>query len=122
MVCAQVAGNHATVLFAGSQGHFELNVFKPVIANAVLQSIRLLADADKRPVLEGGEQGGEHPGALNHLLRQAAHVPMALRVGLGAQGGEPLRELALQADEMEAQLGPIIFSGRTIASNSSWVT
>jgi fumarate hydratase, class II len=38
-------GNQATVVFAGSQGHFELNVFKPVIANAVLQSIRLLADA-----------------------------------------------------------------------------
>jgi fumarate hydratase class II len=45
MVCAQVMGNQATVTFAGSQGHFELNVFKPVIANAVLQSVRLLADA-----------------------------------------------------------------------------
>ncbi|HEX2553691.1 MAG TPA: class II fumarate hydratase [Microvirga sp.] len=45
MVCAQVVGNQATVSFAGSQGHFELNVFKPVIASAVLQSIRLLADA-----------------------------------------------------------------------------
>jgi fumarate hydratase class II len=45
MVCAQVMGNQATVTFAGSQGHFELNVFKPVIANAVLQSIRLIADA-----------------------------------------------------------------------------
>ncbi|MER2265497.1 class II fumarate hydratase [Methylobacterium oxalidis] len=45
MVCTQVIGNGTTVSFAGSQGHFELNVFKPVIANAVLQSIRLLADA-----------------------------------------------------------------------------
>ena len=45
MVCAQVIGNQTTVAFAGSQGHFELNVFKPVIANAVLQSIRLIADA-----------------------------------------------------------------------------
>ncbi len=44
MVCAQVIGNETTVAFAGSQGHFELNVFKPVIANAVLQSIRLLGD------------------------------------------------------------------------------
>jgi fumarate hydratase class II len=40
-----VIGNETTVAFAGSQGHFELNVFKPVIGNAVLQSIRLLADA-----------------------------------------------------------------------------
>jgi fumarate hydratase class II len=45
MVCAQVMGNETTVAFAGSQGHFELNVFKPVIAHAILQSIRLLADA-----------------------------------------------------------------------------
>src|SRR5215208_3462578 len=45
MVCTQVIGNETTVAFAGSQGHFELNVFKPVIANAALQSIRLLADA-----------------------------------------------------------------------------
>ena len=45
MVCAQVIGNQTTVAFAGSQGHFELNVFKPVIADAVLQSVRLLADA-----------------------------------------------------------------------------
>ncbi len=45
MVCAQVMGNHVAVTFAGSQGHFELNVFKPVIAYNVLQSIRLLADA-----------------------------------------------------------------------------
>ena len=44
-VCAQVIGNETTIAFAGSQGHFELNVFKPVIANAALQSIRLLADA-----------------------------------------------------------------------------
>ncbi len=45
MVCAQVMGNHATVSIAGSQGHFELNVFKPVIIFNVIQSIRLLADA-----------------------------------------------------------------------------
>jgi fumarate hydratase class II len=45
MVAAQVIGNQTTVNFAASQGHFELNVFKPVIALAVLQSIRLLGDA-----------------------------------------------------------------------------
>ena len=45
MVCAQVAGNNTTVTIAGFQGHLELNVFKPVIAYNVLQSIRLLADA-----------------------------------------------------------------------------
>tara|TARA_B100000676_G_C18078915_1_gene849758 strand:- start:3402 stop:3836 length:435 start_codon:yes stop_codon:yes gene_type:complete len=45
MVCAQVHGNQAALSFAGSQGHFELNVFKPLMANAMLQSIKLLADA-----------------------------------------------------------------------------
>ncbi|GGY49814.1 class II fumarate hydratase [Parvularcula lutaonensis] len=45
MVCAQVMGNNATVSFSGSQGHLELNVFKPVIVYNVLQSIRLLSDA-----------------------------------------------------------------------------
>jgi fumarate hydratase class II len=45
MVCVQVMGNNASVSFAGSQGHLELNVFKPVIAYNVLQSIRLLADS-----------------------------------------------------------------------------
>src|SRR6516162_9115699 len=47
MVCCRVFGNQTTVTVAASQGHFELNVFKPVIIDAVLQSIRLLADAAK---------------------------------------------------------------------------
>jgi fumarate hydratase, class II len=45
MVCCQVFGNHTTVTVAASQGHLELNVFKPVIAHALLQSIQLLGDA-----------------------------------------------------------------------------
>ncbi len=45
MVCAQVMGNHMTITIAGASGHLQLNVFKPVIINALLQSIRLLADA-----------------------------------------------------------------------------
>jgi fumarate hydratase class II len=45
MVCCQVMGNHVTVSMAGSQGNFELNVFKPVIAHNVLQSVKLLSDA-----------------------------------------------------------------------------
>jgi len=44
MVCCQVFGNNTTVTMAASQGHLELNVYKPLIAFALLQSIRLLAD------------------------------------------------------------------------------
>ena len=45
MVCAQVLGNDTTVSFAGSQGHLELNVYKPVIAHKLIESIHLLADS-----------------------------------------------------------------------------
>ncbi|HEY1096655.1 MAG TPA: class II fumarate hydratase [Alphaproteobacteria bacterium] len=44
MVCAQVMGNHVSVTIGGANGHFELNVFKPVIIHNVLQSVRLIAD------------------------------------------------------------------------------
>ncbi len=44
-VCVQVFGNHAALTFAGSQGHFELNVFNPVMAYNFLQSVQLLSDA-----------------------------------------------------------------------------
>lgn len=47
MICAQVMGNHVAISIAGSQGHFELNVFKPLIIRNVLQSIRLLGDGSK---------------------------------------------------------------------------
>ena len=68
-VCAQVIGNDAAVAFAGSQGNFELNVYLPVIARNLLESIRLLADGDpavRRPVRR------RHRGrrrALPHLRR-----------------------------------------------------
>ena len=47
MVCVKVIGNHAGITLAGTHGHFELNVFKPLIAHNILQSIDLLADSTK---------------------------------------------------------------------------
>ena len=47
MVCLQIIGNDTAISVAGSQGHFELNVFKPLIAYNVLQSLKLLGDATK---------------------------------------------------------------------------
>ena len=47
MVCVQVIGNHTGITLAGSHGHFELNVFKPMIAHNILQSIDLIADSSK---------------------------------------------------------------------------
>jgi fumarate hydratase class II len=45
MVCCQVFGNHTAITIAGSQGHFELNVYKPILAYCMMHSIQLLADA-----------------------------------------------------------------------------
>jgi fumarate hydratase class II len=67
MVCAQVMGNHTTMTVAGSQGHFELNVFKPVMVYAMLQSVRLLADASTsfaEKCVEGIEANEAHIKAL----------------------------------------------------------
>ena len=47
MVCCQVFGNHTTITVAGSQGHFELNVYKPVLAYSMMSSIELLADVSR---------------------------------------------------------------------------
>jgi fumarate hydratase, class II len=47
MVCCQIFGNHTAITVAGSQGHFELNVYKPVLAHCMLQSIQLMADATR---------------------------------------------------------------------------
>src|SRR6266702_1102323 len=47
MVCCQVFGNHATVTVAGSQGHFELNVYKPVLAYCMMHSIQLMSDVTR---------------------------------------------------------------------------
>ena len=45
MVCAQVMGNDVTISFAGASGNFELNVYRPVLAYNILESIRLISDA-----------------------------------------------------------------------------
>ena len=47
MVCVKVIGNHNGITIAGSHGHFELNVFKPLIAHNILQSIDLIADSTR---------------------------------------------------------------------------
>ena len=47
MVCVKVIGNHNGITMAGSHGHFELNVFKPLIIHNILQSIHIMADSSK---------------------------------------------------------------------------
>ena len=47
MVCVKVIGNHNGITMAGSHGHFELNVFKPLIIHNILQSVEIMSDSAK---------------------------------------------------------------------------
>jgi fumarate hydratase class II len=83
MVCARVMGNHVTVTFAGASGHFQLNVYKPVIIYSVLQSIRLLADAARSfadNCVAGIEPNHERIG---DLLGQSLMLVTALNPKIG---------------------------------------
>ncbi len=83
MVCAQVMGNNATVSFAGSQGHFELNVFKPVIAYNTLQSIRLIADS-ARSFTDKCVSGIEaNEARITSLMEQSLMLVTALAPEIG---------------------------------------
>jgi fumarate hydratase, class II len=83
MVCTQVMGNNAAVSFAGSQGQFELNVFKPVIIYNVLTSIRLLADASES-FTENCVKGIEaNEDRIADLLEQSLMLVTALAPKIG---------------------------------------
>lgn len=83
MVCAQVIGNDATINFAGTQGNFELNVFKPVMIYNFLQSVRLLADSMKmfnEHCAVGIEPIREK---LNHYMNDSLMLVTALNPHIG---------------------------------------
>ncbi|GEO39569.1 fumarate hydratase class II [Skermanella aerolata] len=83
MVCAQVFGNHTAVTFAGANGHFELNVFKPVIIYNFLQSVRLLADA-ARSFTDNCVVGIEvNTDRVNKLLNESLMLVTALNPHIG---------------------------------------
>jgi fumarate hydratase, class II len=83
MVAAQVMGNHVTITIAGSQGQFELNVFKPVIIYDLLQSIRLLADA-ARSFADNCVAGIEvNRARIDELLRRSLMLVTALNPHIG---------------------------------------
>ena len=83
MVCAQVFGNHTAVTFAGANGHFELNVFKPVIIFNFLQSVRLLADA-ARSFTDNCVVGIEvNTDRVNKLMNESLMLVTALNPHIG---------------------------------------
>ena len=111
MVVARVFGNDATVAFAGSQGNFQLNVFKPVMAHAVLESIRLIADAsasfDEHCVsgLEPNTERIEANLASNLMLVTALnrHIGYDAAAAIAKDAdktGSTLREAALRSGKL----------------------
>lgn len=96
MVCVQVMGNDAAVSIAGSQGNFELNVFKPVIIHNVLESIRLLSDASdsfRERCVEGLELNEARVG---ELMNQSLMLVTALNPSIGYDNAAKAAKKAYQ--------------------------
>ena len=94
MVCAQVMGNQTTITVAGSQGHFELNVYKPVMAYDMLQSIRLLGDACNSfadNCVAGIEANEAHIDAADAALADAGDRARARRSATTTRPRSPRR-------------------------------
>ena len=94
MACTQVMGNNVAVTIAGSQGHLELNVYKPVIIHNVLQSIRLIADASVSftdHCVAGIEPNKKH---IDELLRRSLMLVTALAPKLGYDNAAKIAKTA----------------------------
>lgn len=114
MVATQIMGNQTIVGMAASQGHFELNVFKPVIANAVLQSIRLAGDAMRSfadNCIAGIEANEER---ISELVQKSLMLVTALAPTIGYdnaakiaktahKNGSTLREEAIASGHVTAE-------------------
>ena len=112
-VCAHIHGNNAAIGFAGSQGHFELNVFNPMMSYNLLQSIRLLADAAVsftencvvgiEPRLDNIQNGLENSLMLVTPLKEKYGYDRAAKIAKTAhKNGTTLREEAI-ADGIPAE-------------------
>jgi fumarate hydratase class II len=127
MVCIRVFGNQAAVTFAGSQGHLELNVYKPVIADAMLQSIRLLADVSasfSEHCIEGLKADEKRIAELTgrSLMLVTALAPVvgydaAARIAKDAhRNGTTLRHEALRLGLVDAETFDRVVDARKMIS------
>ena len=118
-VCVQIFGNNAAMAFAGSQGHFELNVFNPVMAYNFLQSVRLLSDAavsftDNCVVGIDAPQGQHQGRPQPSLMLVTALAPkygydLAAKIAKTAhKNGTTLREEAIEAGIDAADFDKIV--------------
>ncbi|MEO1642581.1 MAG: class II fumarate hydratase [Pseudomonadota bacterium] len=118
-VAAHIHGNNAAISFAGSQGHFELNVFNPMMSYNLLQSIRLLADAAVsftencvvgiEPRHENIQRGLENSLMLVTPLKEKYGYDLAAKVAKNAHAnGTTLKEEALKLDISEEDFDAIV--------------
>jgi len=121
-VCTRIFGNHTTITFADSQGHFELNVYNPVMAYSFLQSVRLMADAANsftehcvvgiEPRLDNIKHGLERSLMLVTALAPKIGYDAAAKIAKTAhKNGTTLKEEALKtglvtAEEFDAIVRP----------------
>jgi fumarate hydratase class II len=113
-VCARVFGNHTTITFGGSQGHFELNVYKPVIAAVFLESLRLLTEASDSFRIYCVEGLRADEARIKALVGQSLMLVTALSPSIGYDAaariakaahanGTTLREEALASGLVSAE-------------------
>jgi fumarate hydratase class II len=118
-VCAHILGNNAAIAFAGSQGHFELNVFNPMMAYNFLQSVQLLADASVsftencvvgiEPRLDNIKRGLENSLMLVTPLKEKYGYDLAAKVAKTAhKNGTTLKVEALKLGISEADFDAIV--------------
>ena len=96
MVCVKVIGNHNGITMAGSHGHFELNVFKPLIAHNILQSIDLLADSSKNFALFCIKGLKANKFQIKKYLDNSLMLVTALAPHIGYDNSAKIAKLALK--------------------------
>jgi fumarate hydratase class II len=94
MVCVQVLGNTTVVNVAASQGHFELNVYKPVIAHALLQSIGLLADAAQSFRFHCVDGLSANRAKIDDMMRRSLMLVTALTPQIGYDNAAKIAKAA----------------------------
>jgi len=98
MVCVKVIGNHTGITIAGSHGHFELNVFKPLIAHNILQSIDLIADSTKNFSLYCVKGIKANKKKIQEHLDNSLMLVTALAPHIGYDNAAKIAKTALKND------------------------
>ncbi|XP_014663946.1 PREDICTED: fumarate hydratase, mitochondrial-like [Priapulus caudatus] len=120
MVAAQVMGNHVTVTIGGSNGHFELNVFKPVMARNVLQSARLLADACTSFARRCVSGLAANESAIRQQLDNSLMLVTALNPHIGYERGAAIAHLAF-AERLTLRSAALRLGDLTADEFDRWV-